>query len=140
MEYSITSLTQVADCDTLIAWTAQQQSDLLYEKMGDERTATRYAGTALELDTELQATLLEIESQQTIIDSLPPSPKRTEAIREKVRLEYRKFTLEIRRENYNPVKLLEREVALNLVIQEIEEMDVFLRAVQDRRGVLVNQA
>ena len=43
MMYSISNLTQVADCDALLAWAAREKADLNFKKLSDERMTSQYA-------------------------------------------------------------------------------------------------
>lgn len=132
MMYSISNLTQVADCDALLAWAAREKADLNFKKLSDERMTSQYAETSLALDAILQGVLAELAATETILAVLPEGPTKEEALNKKTRLEYKKFLLETRRESYGTVALLEKEMDLGRVIQEIEEVDAFVLAIQNK--------
>ncbi len=140
MNYSITNLTQVADCDALLSWAAKEQADLNFKRLSDERLTVRYAETAQELDAVLQGVLAELTATDTIIAVLPEGPSKEEAIDKKTRLEYKKFLLETRRESYGSVALLEKEMDLARVMQEITEVNVFIASVSGRKTELQTQS
>ncbi len=136
MNYSVLNLTQVADCEALLNWAAREKADLNFKKLSEERLTVRYAENAQELDVALQGVLAELAALETIIPALPEGPTKEDAIEKKVRLEYKKFLLENRREAYGTVALLEKEMDLGLVIQQLEEVDEFIAAVQARKDTL----
>lgn len=133
MNYSISSLMQVADCDSLVAWAAREKADLNYKKITIERVAQKYAETSVGLDAEIQGVIAEIAAKETIIAVLPEGPSRETAMDDLTRLEFRKFVLENRKENYGTVALLQKESELGRVNQQIDEVDTFVAAVEARR-------
>lgn len=132
MNYSISNLTLVADCNSLLAWAAREKADLNYKKITIERVSQKYAETSVGLDAELQGVIAEIAANDTIISVLPEGPTKEEALDKKVRLEYKKFVLENRRENYGTVALLQKESELGRIDQQILEVDAFVAAVEAR--------
>ena len=136
MNYSVQNLTQVSDCNALLTWAAREKSDLNFKKLSDERLTVRFAETSQELDAILQGVLAELAATETIIAVLPEGPSKDEAINKKTRLEYKKFLLENRKESYGTVALLEKEMDLARVEQEIEEVDAFIAAVEEKRQAL----
>lgn len=140
MDYSITNVTEVADCNVLLSWAAKEKAELNYKKISDERLTARYAANATELDAELQGVLAEITATDTIISMLPEGNSKEEAINKKTRLEYKKFLIETRRESNGSVALLEKEADLARVLQQIEEMEKFIGILEARKTELIAQA
>lgn len=134
--YTITNLTQIADCNALLTWAGREKADLAFKKISDERLTARFADTAQELDAVLQGVIAELAATETIISVLPDGPTKDEAINKKTRLEYKKFLLENRRESYGVVALLEKEMDLARVNSEIAEVDAFIAAVEVQRDSL----
>lgn len=132
MNYSISSLTVVADCNSLLAWAAREKADLNYKKITIERVSQKYAETSVGLDAEIQGVIAEIAATETIIAALPDGPSKEAALDKKVTLEYRKFVLENRKENYGTVALLQKESELGRIDQELAEVDAFVAAVEAR--------
>lgn len=133
---SVQNLTQVSDCNALLTWAAREKSDLNFKRLSDERLTVRFAETSQELDAILQGVLAELAATETIIAVLPEGPSKDEAINKKTRLEYKKFLLENRKESYGTVALLEKEMDLARVEQEIEEVDAFIAAVEEKKAAL----
>jgi hypothetical protein len=140
MNYSISNLTEVADCNELLTWAAREKGDLEYRKLSDERLTARYAETSLEVNADLQAVIAEISALETVIAVLPDGPTKDDNLNKKVRLEYRKFLLETRKQSFGTVALLEKEMDLGRVIQEIEEADAFIAAVTTQKELLQESA
>lgn len=136
MNYSVSYLTQVTDCNALLSWAAKEKADLNFKKLSDERMTVRYTEISQELDAILQGVLAELEATNTIISVLPDGPTKEDAINKKTRLEYKKFLLETRKENYGSVALLEKEMELARVLQEITEVDSFISAVTAHKATL----
>lgn len=126
MTYSISNITQVEDCDVLLAWAQKEKSDLTFKKFSEERLTTSFADTSVEVAAILQGVLLEITAVETIIGVLPDGPTKEEEIKKKVKLEYKKFLLENRKESYGAVALLEKELDLARVEQELAEVEILL--------------
>ncbi len=135
--YNITNLTQIADCNALLAWAAKEKADLNYRKLSDERLTVRFAETSQEIEAILQGVIAEIAAQETIIAVLPDGPTKQEAINKKVRLEYKQFVLENRRESYGTITFLEKQMELERVNREIEEVDVFITTITNHRDSIV---
>jgi hypothetical protein len=136
MTYSVTNLTQVADCDALLTWATKEKADLDYKRLSDERLTARYAETSLELDAILQGVIAELTATETIIAVLPEGPSRDDALNKRTRLEYKKFLLETRKESYGTVALLEKEMELARVNREISEVEIFIAAVETQKATL----
>lgn len=136
MAYSTSKITTVADCDLLLAWAAKEKADLNFKKLSEERLTNNYSTASIEIDAELQSVLTEITATETIIAALPAGNSKDDAVKKKVRLEYKKFLLENRKESYGVVALLEKELDLTKVTLELTEIDAFTDAITTRKGVL----
>ena len=136
MNYSVQNLTLIADCNQLLAMAAREKADLDFKRLSDERMATRFAENSQQIDAELQGVIAEIAATETIISMLPEGPSKEDAIDRRTRLEYRKFTLENRKESYGTVALLEKEMDLARVNREIEEVTAFMQLVEEKKGTL----
>lgn len=140
MMYSVQNLNSVADCNVLLSMAAREKADLNFKKLSDERLVTRFEETSLELDADLQGVLAELAAVETIIAILPDGQSQDEALNKKVRLEYKKILLETRKESYGSVALLEKELDLARIIQELEESDAFIEAINSRKTSLELEA
>lgn len=136
MSYSISGLTTVVDCDVLLTWAGKEKADLEFKKLSEERLTTRYATTSVEVDAILQGVLVELSAVDTIIGVLPDGPTKEDEIKKKVKLEYRKFLLENRKESYGAVALLEKQMDLARVVKELEEVNAFITIITDHKATL----
>jgi hypothetical protein len=136
MNYSISNLTLAADCDVLLSWAEKEKADLAFKRLSEERLTTRFAGTSIEVEAILQGVLVELTAIETVINVLPNGPTKDEEIKKKVKLEYKKFLLENRKESYGAVALLEKELDLARVEQELAEVSAFIAAINARKETL----
>ncbi len=139
MTYSVQHLTQVADCNVLLALAAKERADLDFKRISEQRMTVKFTQTSQEIDAELQGVTVEIAATETIISMLPEGPAKEDAIDKRTRLEYRRFTLENRKENYGTIALLEKEMDLSRTVREIEEVDGFINAVDARKAAIESQ-
>lgn len=130
MNYSISNITQTADCDVLLSWADKEKADLTFKRLSEERLTNKYATTSVEVDAVLQGVLVELSAIETIIGVLPDGPTKDDEIKKKVKLEYKKFLLETRKESYGAVALLEKQLDLARLDQEIAEVDAFIGVVK----------
>lgn len=136
MNYVINNLTQVADCDVLLSWAANEKADLAFKKMGEERLTIKYSSTSVEVESELQGVIIELTATDAIIASLPEGDLKEEHLKKRTRIVYKKFLLENRKESYGTVALLEKQLDLERVNKEIEEVDAFILAVTNHKATL----
>ncbi|WP_298140577.1 hypothetical protein [Flavobacterium sp.] len=136
MNYTVSNLTQVADCDVLLTWANKEKADLTFKKLSEERLTTKYTDTSIEVEAVLQGVIAEISAVDTIIAVLPDGPTKEAEQKKKVKLEYKKFLLETRRESYGAVALLQKQLDLSRVEKELEEVDVFIAAVTAHKETL----
>lgn len=136
MSYSINSITQIADCDVLLTSAEKEKADLEFRKLSEERLTNKYATTSVEVDAILQGVLVELSALNTIIGVLPDGPTKDEEIKKKVKLEYKKFLLENRKESYGAVALLEKELDLARVTQELAEINAFITLITNHKATL----
>lgn len=134
--YSVTNLTTIADCDVLLTMANKEKADLAFKKLSEERLVTNYSTTSVEIAAVLQGVIAEIAAVDTILAVLPEGSTKEAEEKRKVRLEYKKFLLENRKESYGAVALLEKELDLQRVIKQLDEIDVFIDAVTAHKATL----
>ncbi len=130
MNYTLMNLTQVNDCNVLLAWAAKEKADLAYQKTTDERFSVKYSETAQEVEAALLSVLAQLNAVDITIAALPDGPVKDDELDNKTRLEYRKFVLESRKEAYGTIALLQKQTEIARVDLEMTEMDNFIAAVQ----------
>lgn len=124
--YSLNKITTVADCDVLLTWAEKEKSDLTFKQLSVERVTVNYSSTSIEIDAVLQGVIAEIDATITVIAALPEGPTKEDLEKKKTRLEYKRFLLENRKESYGSVALLEKELDLERINKELDEVDVFI--------------
>ena len=134
--YSVTNITTIADCDVLLNMANKEKADLAFKKLSEERLVTNYSTTSVEIDAVLQGVLAEISAVDTIIATLPEGATKENEEKRKVRLEYKKFLLENRKESYGAVALLEKELDLERVNKQLDEVNLFIDAVTAHKATL----
>lgn len=136
MNYAVNNITQIADCDVLLTWANKEKADLVFKKLSEERLTTKYADTTIEVEAILQGVITELSAINTIIGMLPEGPTKEAEVKKKVRLEYKKFLLETRKESYGAVALLEKQLDLARVENEVEEVEAFITTVTTHKATL----
>ena len=134
--YSFTKITTVADCDVLLTWAEREKSDLTFKRMSVERLTTNYSSTSVEIEAILQGVIAEIDAVAIVINTLPDGPTKESEEKRKIRLEYKKFILENRKESYGAVALLEKELDLERINNEVDEVDVFIAGITMHKSTL----
>ena len=133
MNYSVTTLTTVADCDTVLALIDKETKDLSFRKLSLERQQENYANTTLEVSSEITVLNTELSAVNTVIATLPDGDTKDDNIKRQKKLEYNLFLLTNRKANYGAIALLEKEFSIARVIQELAEADAFVAAVTARK-------
>ena len=136
--YSLNKITTVADCNVLLTWAEKEKSDLTFKQLSVERVTVNYSSTSVEVDAVLQGVIAEITAIETIITTLPEGQTKEDLVKKKTRLEYKKFLLENRKESYGSVALLEKELDLERINKELDEVDTFITSITDHKATLPN--
>ena len=134
--YTVSNLTTIADCDVLLNMANKEKADLTFKKLSEERLVTNYSTTSVEIDAILQGVIAEIAAVNSILAVLPDGPTKDTEEKRKVRLEYKKFLLENRKESYGAVALLEKELDLERVNKQLDEVNLFIDAVTPHKATL----
>ena len=134
--YSVTNLTTIADCDVLLNMANKEKADLNFKKLSDERMVNNYSTTSVEISVILEGVIAEISAVTTVLNVLPEGPTKDAEEKRKVRLEYKKFLLETRKESYGAVALLEKQLDLERITKQIEEVDAFILAITNHKATL----
>ena len=108
-----------------------------FKKLSDERLVNNYSNTSVEISAILQGVIAEISAVNTVLAVLPDGTTKDAEEKRKVRLEYKKFLLETRKESYGAVALLEKQLDLERTIKQIEETDVFIAEINNHKAVIL---
>jgi len=134
MDYSVSTLTELADCDTVLALIEKDKKDLSFRKLSLERQQENYANTTVEVSSEIEVLNAELSAVNTVVATLPDGDTKDDNIKRQKKLEYNLFLLTNRKANYGAIALLEKEFNIARVVKELEEADAFAAAVVARRN------
>jgi hypothetical protein len=136
MNYSIEKLSSASDCNALLALANKEQSDLEFRKLSQNRSRDNYLERSSQISTDKTVILGEVNALATVIQTLPEGEVKDDAISRKTKLEYRLFTLEEQNEHYGVLALLEKEMEINLIEKQLQEVNAFKTAVEARLAEL----
>ena len=97
---------------------------------------TNYSTTSVEIEAILQGVVAEINAVNSIIAVLPEGPTKESEEKRKIRLEYKRFLLENRKESYGAVALLEKELDLERVNKQLDEVNAFIDSITTHKNTL----
>ena len=136
MNYTVSLLTNVPDCQALINIATREKSDLNYRKEGLMRLSQNATLTSAEIEAELTSVNAELAALQTLIDNLPDGPIKEDTIRRFKKADYKKVLLEGRRGKYGVLSILGREYDIACIDHDIAEADAYIIAITDRMNTL----
>ena len=134
--YSIAKLTQLSDCEAVLTWAQNEKENLSLKKLNESKQTQNYSTASLNIDTELQSVISQMNTINAILPTLPEGSIKEDHQKKLRRLDYRKFLLEDRRINYGIVALLEKEVDVERIAKELVEIDAFIAAVTTHKATL----
>jgi hypothetical protein len=133
MVYSLTQITTVADCNSLIESAEMERDEIAFRKQQQERQYNNISNGTVGVDVELAAVSAEIASVEPIISGLPEGPIKKEYQARLTKLYYKKFTLEQRKDQYGIFALLEKEFQINCIEQELVVNTAYVAALEARK-------
>lgn len=136
MNYSLTQLQTVNECDSLLSVAQKEKDNLLFRQTSLLRQIDSYKTRALVTVGELQVVNAELAVLEGLVASLPEGPTKDDNIAKLKKLEYRQFLLTSRSADYGSVALLDKEFDLARTSKEIEEADNFILSVETHRATL----
>ena len=114
----------------------KEKADLAFKKLSEERLVTNYSTTSVEIDAVLQGVIAEIAAVDSILAVLPNGPTKDSEEKRKVRIKYKKLLKKNRKESYGAVALLEKELDLERVNKQLDEVNLFIDAVTAHKATL----
>jgi hypothetical protein len=136
MNYSISSIQTVAACDALILMVNKEKSDHEFRKL----SLTRQYESLTENSTENNADLVKINNElntiNTIMQTLSPGEYLTELMSKKKKLESKQFDLDNKVAEYDIKSKFEKELDINNAESQISNVDALLAALDARRTEL----
>jgi hypothetical protein len=136
MPYSTASLTLAADCDQLIALAEDEKRALFVKQTSLDYRVDTGADAAAEVASDLARVRAELSTIDTIIAAYPEGKEKDKHTAKKKTLEGREILLNSKSKTINIVARLDRELELERVSREIEEIDKFIAAVRARKTAI----
>jgi viroplasmin and RNaseH domain-containing protein len=136
MDYSLSQVASIADCDLLLSNSAKEKKDLEFRKLQQERSYGSLSSGTTDVEMELLAVTSEIGAVEAVAATLPPGQLKDDYERDLVKLRFKKFTIEERRERYGIIGMLEKEYELNCIDKELAENQAYTTAVNERKAEL----
>ncbi len=133
MVYSLTQITTVADCNGLIESAQMERDEIAFRKQQQERQYNNISNGTVGVDVELAAVAAEIGSIEPIVASLPEGQVKKDFQVRLTKLQYKKFLLEQRRDQYGIFALLEKEFQINCIEQELVVNTAYVAALEARK-------
>ena len=137
MEYSLSQVTSIADCDALLAKATLERRALHLKKDQINLKYDITSGTSANIEAQLTTTEGEINVYQMGYDNAPEGSVAKETMAIKLEnAKHQKFLLTIRRKSYGVLSRIEKEYDMFSLQKEIEENDVFVNAIERRKSEL----
>lgn len=134
--YSVSQLTTIEDCDTLLGIADKEQKNLEWKKLSLVRQKEVYSNNAFVNATELASRKAELNALDSIIAGLPEGNFKTEQMKKRTTVWYRVFLLENRQTSFGDVAVLEKEYELNRIQKELDETAALVSEVTARKAQL----
>jgi hypothetical protein len=138
MDYSLEKLAKTSDVDAFMQMVEEGLEELSFKKISLLRQKEQYSARYSQLEVDLATVNSEIIALDTVLTSLAESDLRDDMFSKKRKLEYRKFLLEERSEDYGVLALLEKEMEVSLIEQQIIESNNLKGLLEARKTELGN--
>lgn len=136
MDYSLSALTTVADCDAVLAMLGKEKRALELRKLSLESQQINYAENTVEVTAELASKQAELDAITTVVAGLPDGDTKTDQIKKQKKLEYSIFLLTGRKADYGAVALIDKEYELEKVTKELEVTTSLMAQVDAHKATL----
>jgi hypothetical protein len=133
MTYSLTRVTNLADCNSLIESAEMEHEEIVFRKQQQERQYKGISNGTVGVDSELAAVNAEIESIEPIVASLPDGQLKKDFQVRLTKLNFKKFNLELRKDQYGILALLGKEFEINCTVLELVESTAYIAALEARK-------
>ena len=134
--YNVEWVETVGECDLLIGSTDDEISGLQSDIVELQQKQKTIGKVSSNVKSEYESNQEELASLNAKIPTQTEGKSRRENIKEQKRLEYRQALLEDRKDSYNNVARMENQRQTGSMQVQINELNVFLSAIVNRKGVL----
>ena len=136
MDYSVSRLSTIAECDLAITTATDLKDELEFEQLLLGRESTTRSRSAIQLDADLASTVAQIDAFEAARDAVTDPAERAVFESRIRRLNDRKDNLEERKAKTGNNALLSNELERSRNEKQIAEIDVYINAVTVRKGEL----
>lgn len=136
MEYTLSQITSMEDCNLLIDEATLQREDLEFRKKLFGRLYKTVSSSSIGIYADLTGINAQIAGLELSISAMPEGPTKKMLINRFKKLEYRKFILEDRKSKYGVSALIRKEYDLTCIEQELAENQVLINALNTRKNQL----
>jgi hypothetical protein len=136
MIYSLEQLKTAADCDVLLQTAGMEQEDIGFRKLQQERQYKNVTSGTGGAEAELFGVLSEIAGIEAVMATLPEGVTRKQFESKLVRLNYKKFILQERKDKYGVLALFEKEYEIACIERELSENQSYIDALIKRKNEL----
>ena len=133
MNYSLTTITTIADCDAILDKASLEQNELIFQKTVQERQYRLVTAGSSGVDAELTGVISQKNALETAAAILPEGPARQDLTDKISDLQHKQFQLEKRRRHYGIPALLQKEYDITAIEKQITEHVSYMDAVTQRK-------
>ncbi len=136
MTYSLSSLSNVTECDILINKITNEKGDLEFRQLSLTRQRESYDLSAGDVSSELITTNGALAGVNAAIAAMTAGEDQNDLISKKLKLESKKFDLENRADDYSAKAKIEKEYSIAMTNKSLDETNALLSSLQTRRAEL----
>lgn len=136
MQYSLTAITSVADCDAILAKARMEQNELLFQKTVQDRQYILVTSGSSGVDAELTGVISQKTALETAAAILPEGPAKQDLTDKISDLQHKQSQLERRRRRYGTPALLQKEYEITAIEKQLTEHVSYIDAVTQRKAEL----
>ena len=136
MTYTVSALTKVSECETLIANAQKEKSALEYRKTGLERQHDHLTDTSEEVANQLDEVVSRLTQLEAQIPTMAEGQDKKDALYEQAQLVLTRMDLERKQEKKGAIRIIDQEADLERVIHGIATMDEVISQVTARKAEL----
>lgn len=136
MDYTLTAITSVADCDALLQIADIDQQELNYKKIQQDRAYSLTSSGSSGVEAQLTATISEITGLEAAVANLPEGPAKQNLVDRIADLQHKKYLLEKRKRRYGSLAMLQKQFDISCIERQLAESVSFIDAVTRRKADL----
>ncbi len=136
MDYTLTDITTVADCDALLQAADTDQQELNFKKIQQTRAYGITSSGSAGVDAQLAATIAEITGLETAVAGMPEGPSKQDLVDRLADLQHKKYLLEKRRRRYGSLAMIQKQYAITGTEKLLAENASYIDAVEQRKAEL----